>query len=92
MNGQYVNSESDKRSKVSYPYNGKVLPSVPLGTTEDIDRAVTTAQNALESEEWGGFLPSERANLLHDIADAIDDHADDFAEMEARQNTNALVA
>lgn len=90
MNGQYVSSESDKRSKVSYPYNGKVWASVPLGTTEDIDRAVTAARNALESEEWSGFLPSERADLLYDIADAIDDHADEFAEMETRQNRKII--
>lgn len=86
IDGQYVDSESDERSEVSYPYNGEVWASVPLGATGDVDRAVSAARNAFESREWGGLLPSERADLLQNIADVIDEHADELAELETRQN------
>lgn len=86
IGGQYVASESDERSDVSYPYDGEAWASVPVGTTGDIDRAVEAARNAFESEEWGGLLPSERADLLQDIAAVIDDHADELARVETRQN------
>ncbi|WP_336328592.1 aldehyde dehydrogenase [Halovenus sp. HT40] len=86
IDGQYVDSESDDRGEVSYPYNDEVWASVPLGTTGDVDSAVEASRNAFESEEWGDLLPSERADLLENIGDVIDKHAGELAEMETRQN------
>lgn len=86
INGQFVESESDQRADVEYPYNGEVWASVPLGTESDVNRAVEAARTAFEGDGWCDLLPSERANLLHDVADVIDEHADELAELETRQN------
>ncbi|WP_299263965.1 aldehyde dehydrogenase [Halorientalis sp.] len=86
IGGQHVVSDGDERSEVSYPYSGEAWASVPVGTTGDVDRAVEAARDAFESEEWGGLLPSERADLLQNIADVIEDHTDELAAMETRQN------
>lgn len=84
--GQYYASESDERAEVEYPYNGEIWATVPLGTEDDVDRAVRAAREAFESDEWGSLLPSDRAQLLHNAADVIDEHAEELAELETRQN------
>lgn len=86
IDGKFVESSSDERADVAYPYNGEVWASVPLGRTEDIDNAVQSANSALKHDDWGGLLPSERAALLENIADVIDEHAEELAELETRQN------
>lgn len=86
IDGESVESESDDRAEVEYPYNGEVWATVPQGTAGDVDRAVQAARAAFERDDWSGLLPSERADHLQDIADVIDDHADELAELETRQN------
>jgi len=86
IDGEYTPSESDERIEVSFPYDGSVWATVPDGTEADVERAVDSARSAFESDEWRGLLPSERASILHDIADTIDDHAEELAELETRQN------
>lgn len=86
VDGAFTESESGKRTEVEYPYDGTVWASVPAGTEADVDRAVGSARSAFEDESWSGLLPSERAEILTDIADAIDDHTEELAELETRQN------
>ena len=86
VDGAFTSSESDERIDVEYPYDGSIWATVPAGTSADVDRAVASARDAAESEEWRGLPPSERASILHDLADAIEDHADELAELETKQN------
>ena len=86
IDGDFVSSNSEERIEVEYPYDGTVWASVPSSTPEDVDRAVKSARESFEEGEWRGLLPSERASILHDIADALDDHAEELAELETRQN------
>lgn len=86
IDGEFVASGSDDRAEVKYPYNGEVWATVPQGTADDVDRAVEAAHAAFERDDWSELLASERADLLQDIADVIDDHADELAELETRQN------
>lgn len=86
IDGEFVASDEDERIDVEYPYDGTVWATVPSGTTADVDRAVDAARRAFADETWAGLLPSERAAVLEDVADAIDEHADELAELETRQN------
>lgn len=86
IDGAFVASESDERASVEYPYNGEIWASVPLGNEADVDKAVTAARNAFESDEWGSLLPSERGSILHAIADTLDEYVEELAELETKQN------
>ncbi|TDD90532.1 aldehyde dehydrogenase [Saccharopolyspora karakumensis] len=68
------------------PYRGKPWASVAEGNLDDVDHAVTAAQNALESEQWAGMTASERGLLLYRIADVLEGHASRLAELETRDN------
>ena len=57
-----------------------MLASVARGNAEDIDRAATAA--ALAFKSWRDMPASMRKKLLHRVADAIEDRADDIAVLE----------
>lgn len=90
IDGEFRPAESEDRIEVEYPYNGEMWATVPNGNGANIDTAVTAARQAFENEMWSGLYASERRELLYDIADTIDDHADELGELETRQNGKLL--
>lgn len=52
------------------------------GTAADVDEAVASARAALTSQAWKGLTPSQRGRLLWKIAELIDAHAEELAELE----------
>jgi aldehyde dehydrogenase (NAD+)/betaine-aldehyde dehydrogenase len=56
---------------------------------EDVDRAVDAARAALEGD-WGRTPGTERARLLHALADAIAANRSELAELEARNVGKAI--
>ena len=85
IDGRFREASTDEYIEVEYPYDGSVWASVPSGTAEDVDDAVASARETFETE-WRDSRPSERRDVLFAIADAIDRHADELAELETRQN------
>jgi len=86
IDGEFVSSEGDDRAEVKFPYDGELWATVPLGTPGDVDSAVAAARDAFERDDWAGLQPSERASLLREVATVINEHADELAELETRQN------
>ncbi|MGQ4557103.1 aldehyde dehydrogenase family protein [Halobellus sp. GM3] len=84
IDGEFVESTGDERIAVSYPYTGETWGSVPEGTAEDVDRAVDAAREALP--EWKGQNRTERRDVLQSMATVFEEHADELAELETRQN------
>lgn len=64
------------------PATESVLGSIASGTSEDVDAAVAAASTALRSTEWGAASPATRAKYLFDLADAVEEHVDQLAELE----------
>ncbi|MDQ5822413.1 MAG: gamma-aminobutyraldehyde dehydrogenase [Actinomycetota bacterium] len=68
--------------EVINPATGETIAEVPRGTQADVDRAVEAAKKAFE--EWRDTTPGERAEMLLKLADLIDEHTDELAELESR--------
>jgi 1-pyrroline dehydrogenase len=64
------------------PSTGETIAEVPRGTQADVDRAVEAAKKALPG--WLETTPGERAEALLKLADAIDENADELAELESQ--------
>lgn len=64
------------------PATEEVIASVPNSTSEDVDQAVTAAQNAFKT--WSKLSPEERSEWLYKIADIIEEHQDELAEIESK--------
>ncbi|HWL45240.1 MAG TPA: aldehyde dehydrogenase family protein [Ilumatobacter sp.] len=64
------------------PADGTVLADVPSASVEQVDAAVDAARAALDDPEWRDMLPAARARLLWRVAELIEQHADELAELE----------
>src|SRR6201985_1517059 len=80
IDGKVVPSISGQTFETKSPVDGTTLASVARGNAEDIDAAATAASLAFKS--WRDMGPAMRKKLLHRVADAIEDNADDIAVLE----------
>ena len=64
------------------PATGKLLAVVAKGDSAAVNRAVAAARIALESGSWPAKTPMDRAKLLWKIADHLEAHIDELAELE----------
>lgn len=72
------------------PANGEVLAEVARAGAQDVDRAVAAARQAFESGPWGKMSADDRGRLLWKLADLIEAHADELAELETLDNGKPL--
>jgi acyl-CoA reductase-like NAD-dependent aldehyde dehydrogenase len=91
IDGKWVEAASGKSFETPNPATGEVLARVAEGDTEDVDRAVRAARRAFDDGAWTRLAPSERERLLLRIADLIDRHADELAQLETLDNGKTLV-
>jgi len=82
IGGEWVDSAGGETMEVLNPATGETIAEVPNASADDVDRAVKAAKKALP--EWLETTPGERAELLLKLADAIDEHTDELAELESR--------
>src|ERR671935_619031 len=82
VGGAWVDAVEGGTMEVLNPSTGETIAEVPRGTEADVDRAVEAAKKALP--EWLETTPGERAEALLKLADAIDEHADELAELESQ--------
>ncbi|GAB13283.1 aldehyde dehydrogenase [Arthrobacter globiformis NBRC 12137] len=64
------------------PTTESVLGTIASGSGKDVDAAVTAASAALNSAGWGSASAATRAKYLFDLAEAVEDHVDQLAELE----------
>jgi len=68
------------------PATGRVIATVPYAGAEDVDRAVRAAREAFDDGRWTGIAAAARTRAMLAFADAIDEHADELAEIESLDN------
>jgi aldehyde dehydrogenase (NAD+) len=67
------------------PATGEVLGELPEATAADVDAAVARAREAFRpGGEWRSLSPAARARVLWRVGDLIDEHRDELAELETR--------
>src|SRR5213592_1275355 len=82
VGGKWVEAIEGGTMEVLNPATGETIAEVPRGSQADVDRAVEAAKAALP--EWLETTPAERAEALLKLADAIDEHTDELAELESQ--------
>ena len=81
IDGESVDAVDGATEEVTNPANGEVIAHMPLSGEEDVNRAVKAARGAFDS--WSRTTPAERATALFKLADLIDEHAEEIADLEA---------
>jgi acyl-CoA reductase-like NAD-dependent aldehyde dehydrogenase len=83
INGAWVSSSGGGHLDVIDSTNEAVMGSIPSGSSEDVDRAVTAARGALAV--WSAIPAEERAKYLTRIADALDARAGELLDIIIRE-------
>jgi betaine-aldehyde dehydrogenase len=81
INGEFVPAADGATEPVINPATGEEIARAASSGREDVDRAVSAARSAFET--WGSTPPSERAQALLRLADAIEEHGDEIAAIES---------
>lgn len=79
INGTWASPSNDQALDVVNPATEQVIGTVPLGTSEDIDRAVKAAHQAFPA--WSDTEPSVRADYLDAIGDVIEARQQEIAAL-----------
>jgi phenylacetaldehyde dehydrogenase len=86
IGGEWVPSTSKVRIPVIDPATGAEVAVVADANAADVDKAVAAARTAFERGPWSTMLPAQREALLWRLADLIEQHADELAELESIDN------
>ncbi|WP_274630172.1 aldehyde dehydrogenase family protein [Arvimicrobium flavum] len=76
--------EASAAIDVVAPAEGEAFTQIAAGTAADVDRAVVAARRALEEGAWSRMTAVERGRLLSKMANVVTDHAEELAQLEAR--------
>jgi 1-pyrroline dehydrogenase len=90
IGGELADAASGETMEVVAPATGETIAEVPRCGAEDVDRAVEAAQAALP--EWLDKTPRERSELLHKLADVMEEHAEELAQLESLNVGKPLMA
>ena len=73
IDGQFVRGDGRREQDVFDPATDTVIGRLPHATTEDLDRALTSAARAFET--WRKTSPMERSKILRKVADLARERA-----------------
>jgi acyl-CoA reductase-like NAD-dependent aldehyde dehydrogenase len=68
------------------PATGLPIARVAHAGQADVDEAVRAARRALEQGAWSTISAADRGLLLYRLADLLEQHADELAQLEALDN------
>ncbi len=86
IDGKFTASSNGKTFAVYNPATGEEICQVPEADHVDVDRAVHAARRAFDSGPWPAMLPSKRGQLMQRLAELLEQHTDEFAELESLDN------
>ena len=86
IGGRWLEAASGNTFPTYNPATGEVLAQVAEGNSIDVDRAVTAARKAFESGPWRRLTASERGRLIWKLADLLESHLEEFAQLESLDN------
>jgi 1-pyrroline dehydrogenase len=90
IGGGWEDSASGETMEVIAPATGEVIAEVPKCSAEDVDRAVEAAKAVLP--DWLEKTPKDRSELLHKLADVIEENAEELAQLESLNVGKPLMA
>ena len=66
------------------PANGESWALMPEARTNDVNHAVESAMRALRDPRWANLNATKRGQLLYRLADLVEQHAQNIAQLETR--------
>lgn len=82
INNEFVEAVGKTTFGIENPSTGEEILQVQEGKAEDVDIAVKVARKTFKSKEYKALLPTQRAALLHKLADLMEQHAEQLCAIE----------
>jgi len=86
VDGRWIGADARPTFEVLDPATGGVLTTVVQAGPDDVDAAVAAAARAHADGRWSGLAPIERTRILARVADLIEEHVEELALLETRDN------
>jgi phenylacetaldehyde dehydrogenase len=86
IDGKWIAPTSKDGVDVIDPSTGRKVSEIADASAADCDAAVKAARRAFDDGRWTGLAPVARERLVNRLADLIEAHADELAELEAIDN------
>ncbi|WNW14025.1 aldehyde dehydrogenase family protein [Pseudomonas sp. DTU_2021_1001937_2_SI_NGA_ILE_001] len=84
IHGRSVSAQSSQRIEVVNPADAQVIARVSDAGEADIDAAVASARQGFNA--WSQTAPALRSSVLHKLADLLEQHAEELAQLETLQS------
>lgn len=82
IDGEWHAAQSGAELDITDPSTGRVFAHSAAGDVRDIDTAVRAAKRAFETGPWPRMRPADRARLLWNLAQALEENGDELALLE----------
>jgi acyl-CoA reductase-like NAD-dependent aldehyde dehydrogenase len=86
IDGERVPASDGRTFQTVDPATSQPIAAVAHAGPEDVDRAVRAARRALEEGPWGQAPAAERGRCLNRLADLVESHSGELAELESLDN------
>lgn len=86
INGQWVDSSNPNKLDIINPATQKVIARAPSASKEETEEAIKIAKRTFESGIWADQSPQERAAVLLQIADLLQENSDELRDLEVQNN------
>lgn len=83
IDGAFRRGTAGENHDIINPADGSLVVTADLAGPQDVDTAVAAAVRA--QADWGRATPGERAGALNALAAAMNDRAEDYAQVETAQ-------
>ncbi|TAK50961.1 MAG: aldehyde dehydrogenase family protein [Gammaproteobacteria bacterium] len=91
IGADWVAAASGETIDVVDPASEELLTTVPSGGEADIERAVRAAHEAFAAPSWRDLYPTVREKLILKLADLVEAHAEELAQLEALDNGKSVM-
>ncbi len=81
IGGEWVDPASGESEEIVNPATLEVIAEAPVSGAEDVDRAVKAARGAFDT--YGQTTPGARSGMLLKLADALEEHGEELADLES---------
>jgi len=81
--GAWTAAADGRTSTTEDPGTGRTITTIAHAGEADVDRAVLAARRAFDGGKWPTWSAARRGALLLRLADLVDEHQDELAELEA---------
>lgn len=86
IDGKFVPSASGATFDTPNPATGETLMTLYEAQAADVDKAVKAARKAFDQGEWRTMSPASRSRLMYKLADLMEEHKTELAQLETLDN------